>query len=181
MFTARYGLIPYINRLRLVFKRLVKKVHPCTGRTAHRESRGIALLFLYHGTRRGEGLASCSGRSLPSGKTRHPLYRRLCGPQDRSGQVRKILPPPGFGPRTVQSVASRYADWATRLISDKYISHFKCDLVLLLEKTSFSKNHQHICARLHRHRQEGRLLHKGGNGATVDRALAPIQFFLFHS
>jgi len=28
-------------------------VHPCTGRTAHRESRGIALLFLDHGTRRG--------------------------------------------------------------------------------------------------------------------------------
>ena len=29
------------------------KVHPCTGRTAHRESRGIALPFHDHGTRRG--------------------------------------------------------------------------------------------------------------------------------
>ena len=27
----------------------------CTGRTAHRGSRGIALLFLDHGTRSGEG------------------------------------------------------------------------------------------------------------------------------
>ena len=30
----------------------------CTGQTAHRGSRGIALLFLDHGTRRGEGSAS---------------------------------------------------------------------------------------------------------------------------
>jgi len=28
------------------------KVYPCTGRTAHRGSRGIALLFHDHGTRR---------------------------------------------------------------------------------------------------------------------------------
>jgi hypothetical protein len=34
------------------------------------------------------------------------------GPQGRSGRVRKISPPPGFDPRTVQPVASRYADWA---------------------------------------------------------------------
>jgi hypothetical protein len=26
--------------------------------------------------------------------------------------VRKISPPPGFDPRTVQPVASRYTDWA---------------------------------------------------------------------
>ena len=62
----------------------------------------------------GEGSASRPGRSLLPGKTRYPLYRRLGGPQDRSGQVRKISPPPGFDPRTVQSVASRYTDWATR-------------------------------------------------------------------
>ena len=31
----------------------VKKAHSCTGRTAHRGSKGIALLFLDHGTRRG--------------------------------------------------------------------------------------------------------------------------------
>jgi len=43
-------------------------------------------------------------------KTKHPLYRRLGGPQDRSGRVRKISPPPEFDPRTVQPVASRYTD-----------------------------------------------------------------------
>ena len=37
-------------------------------------------------------------------KTRYPLYRRLGEPQDRYGRVRKISPPPGFDPRTVQPV-----------------------------------------------------------------------------
>ena len=57
---------------------------------------------------------------LPPGKTRYPFYRRLGGPQGRSGQVRKISPPPVFDPRTVQPVASRYADYATR----PTVSHF---------------------------------------------------------
>jgi len=62
----------------------------------------------------GEGSALRPGRSLPPGKDPVPLYRRLGGPQGRSRQVRKISPPPGFDPRTVQPVASRYTDWATR-------------------------------------------------------------------
>ena len=86
---------------------LVQALRLCTGRTAHRGSRCIALPFLDHGTRRGEGSISRPGRYLPPGKTRYPLYRRLGGPQGRSGQVRKISPPPGFDPRTVQPVASR--------------------------------------------------------------------------
>ena len=53
----------------------------------------------------GEGSASRPGRSLPPGKTRYPLYSRLGGPQGPSGHVRKISPPPGFDPRTVQLVA----------------------------------------------------------------------------
>jgi len=47
---------------------------------------------------------------LLPGKTRYPLYRRLGGPQDRSGRVRKISPQPGFYPRTVQLVTSHYTD-----------------------------------------------------------------------
>jgi len=61
-----------------------------------------------------EGSASRPGRSLPPGKTQCPLYRRLGGPQGRSGQVRNISPPPGFDPRTAQPVARRYTDYATR-------------------------------------------------------------------
>ena len=52
--------------------------------------------------------------ALPPGKTRYPLYRRLGGSQGRSGEVRKIWPPLGFDPRTVQPVASRYTDYSTR-------------------------------------------------------------------
>jgi len=58
----------------------------------------------------GEGSLSRPGHYLPPGKTRYPLYRRMGGPQDRSGKVRKISPPPGFDPRTVQPITSRYTD-----------------------------------------------------------------------
>jgi len=51
------------------------------------------------------------GRFTP-GKTWNPLYRRLGGPQGRSGRARKISPPPGFDSRSVQSLASRYTDRA---------------------------------------------------------------------
>ena len=51
--------------------------------------------------------------TFPPGKTRYSLYSRLCGPKGRSGRVRKISPPPGFDPWTVQPVATRYNDWAT--------------------------------------------------------------------
>jgi hypothetical protein len=61
-----------------------------------------------------EGSASQPGHSLPPGKTRYSLYRRLGGPQGRSGQMRKISLAPGFDLRTFQPVASRYTDYATR-------------------------------------------------------------------
>jgi hypothetical protein len=51
------------------------------------------------------------GRFTPVKETRYPLYR-LGEPQGRSGRVRKISPPPGFDPRTVQPIASRYTDYA---------------------------------------------------------------------
>jgi hypothetical protein len=63
---------------------LVQTLRLCTGRMANRGSRGIALPFHDHGT----GSASRPGRSLPPGKTRYLLYRRLGGPQGWSGQVR---------------------------------------------------------------------------------------------
>ena len=94
---------------------LIQALRLCTGRTAHRGSRDIAPPIHDHCTRRGgEGSASRPSRSLPPGKTRYPLYRRLSGPQGRSGQVRKISSPPGFDARTVRPVATRYTDYANR-------------------------------------------------------------------
>jgi len=50
--------------------------------------------------------------ALPPRKARYPLYGRLGGPQTRSGRMRKLSPPPGFDPKTIQPVASRYTDCA---------------------------------------------------------------------
>ena len=50
--------------------------------------------------------------ALSSGKTRYQLYRRLGRSEGQSGRVRKNSPPPGFDPRIVQPVVSRYIDWA---------------------------------------------------------------------
>ena len=93
---------------------LVQALRLCTGRTAHRGSRGIALPFLEHGTRRGWGVSLTPRPLFTPGKTRYPLYRRLGGPQGRSGQVRKISPKPEIDPRTFQPVVSHYTDYATR-------------------------------------------------------------------
>ena len=104
---------------------LVQALRLCTVRTAHRGSRCIALLFHDHGTRRGWGVSVTLRPLFTPGKTGHPLYRRLGGLQCRSVEVRKISSPPGFDPRTVQTVASRYTDWATRPTSDYFIKDNK--------------------------------------------------------
>jgi hypothetical protein len=93
---------------------LVEALRHCTGRTAHRRSRGTALPFLDHSTRRGWVFSVTSLPLFTPGKTRYPLYRRLGGPQGRSGQVQKTSPPSEFDIRTVQPVASRYTAYATR-------------------------------------------------------------------
>ena len=60
---------------------------------------------------------------FPGKRPGSPLYRRLGGPQGRSGRVRKIAPTPGFDPRTVQPVASRCTDYAMP-VQSKHISYF---------------------------------------------------------
>jgi len=45
--------------------------------------------------------------ALPPGKIRYQIFRRLWGPESRSGRVRKISAPSGFDPRTFQPVASQ--------------------------------------------------------------------------
>jgi len=119
--TASDGNFSVVGRFLLIQAKvkctLVQALRFCTGCTAHRGSRGIALLFLDHCTRKGEWPASRPDRSLPPGKTRYPLHGRLSGSQGRSGQVRKISPPSGFDPRTVQPVASRYTNYTTRSAS----------------------------------------------------------------
>ena len=61
----------------------------------------------------GEWSAARPGRNLPPRKTRYPFYRRLGGPQGRSGRAENPVPT-GIRSRTVQPLVSRYTDWATR-------------------------------------------------------------------
>jgi hypothetical protein len=51
---------------------------------------------------------------LTHGKNPVPILQEAGGSQGRSGQVRKISPQRVLDPLTVQSVASRYTDYATR-------------------------------------------------------------------
>ena len=69
-----------------------------------------STLFKITALKMGVGDQHHAPAALPSGKTRYHLYRRLGGLQGLSGRVRKISPPPGFDPLTVQPVASRYID-----------------------------------------------------------------------
>jgi len=48
--------------------------------------------------------------TLRRGRTWYQLFRRLGGPQNWCGRVRKISSTSGFDPRTVQPVVSRYTD-----------------------------------------------------------------------
>ena len=52
--------------------------------------------FFNLGARWGGWLAPRPGRFTPGKETRYPLYRRLGGPQGRSGRSRKISPPACF-------------------------------------------------------------------------------------
>jgi hypothetical protein len=52
----------------------------------------------------GECLFTCEKETL------YALYSRLGGPQGWSGQVQKILPSPGFNPRTVRPIAIHYRE-----------------------------------------------------------------------
>jgi len=70
----------------------------------------------------GEGSASRPGSTLPSGNTRYQLYRRLGGPQGRSGQVRKISPPPGFDPPTIQRSRIYQLKYSSCIVCITYIS-----------------------------------------------------------
>ena len=63
---------------------------------------------------------------LPPGKTRYPLYRRLGGPQGRSGRTENLVPT-GIRSPTVQPVVNRYTDWATRP-TNKYSNAWITDL-----------------------------------------------------
>ena len=71
----RSGVVGSWRKYVIVKCTLVQALRLCTGRTGHRGSRGIAVPFHDHGTRKGWGSASRPGRSLPSGKDPVPIVQ----------------------------------------------------------------------------------------------------------
>ena len=88
------------------------KVQPRTGHEGPEGEQMYSSTLPWNSALDGMGGQRHAPAALPPGKTRFLLYRRLGGPQSRFGRVRKISPPQGFDPWTVQPVASRYTDWA---------------------------------------------------------------------
>jgi hypothetical protein len=80
----------------------------CTGRTAHRGSRGIALLFHGHGTRRRWGVRVMLRPLFIPRKEPVPIVQEAGWTPVPVWTGAENIAPKGFGPRTVQSVASRY-------------------------------------------------------------------------
>jgi len=99
----------------------------------------------------GEWSAARPGHTLPPGKTRYPMYRRLGGSQGRSRRAENLVPT-GIRSRTVQPVVSRYTDWATgptvdvyRLLKSLPLSPNTCRrLVIILVNELFAKPLQFI-------------------------------------
>jgi len=80
---------------------LVQALRLCISRTADRGVEVYLYSFLTTAIEGGEGSASRPGHSLLPGRTCSQSYRRLGGPEGRSGQVRQISRQPGFDPLTV--------------------------------------------------------------------------------
>ena len=111
MKSSRHGLL--MNRVWvrnwLPFKDKGKgKGHPITGNEGPEREQTCSSTLPSTPALDGVGSKRHAPAALPPGKTWYPLHKRLGGPQGRSGRVREMSLPPGFDPRTVQTVASRY-------------------------------------------------------------------------
>ena len=93
----------------------VQALRLCTCRMADRGSRGIALPFHDHGTRRGWGVSVTPRPLFTPGRDPVPIVQAAgWAPVPVWDRCGKFRPKQGFDPRTVQPVASCYTDWAIR-------------------------------------------------------------------
>jgi len=96
---------------------LVQALRLCTGRTAHRGSRGIVLLFHDDGNRRGWGVSVTPRPLFTLGKDPVQIVQRgWVDPRAGLERCGKSRPPPGFDSQTVQPVGSHYTDYDFRVL-----------------------------------------------------------------
>jgi len=93
---------------------LVQALRLSTGRTAHRGSRGIAVLFLVHCTRRVWGVSVTARPLYPRERPGTHCTGGWMGHRAGLDRWGKSRPQTGFDLRTVHPVAIRYTDCATR-------------------------------------------------------------------
>jgi hypothetical protein len=101
------------------------KVHLEQAMKAEREL-DVQLYPLFNFGTRCVGGQRHAPATLPPGETQYPFYRRFIGAGFRSGRMRKTSPPPKLEARTVEPVASCYADCAipAAMLELGDISHF---------------------------------------------------------
>jgi hypothetical protein len=87
---------------------LIQAFKLCTGRTAHRGSRGIALLFHDHGTRKGWGVSVTPRPLFTPGNDSVPIVQEAGWAPGPVWTGAENLASSVFDPRTVQPVASRH-------------------------------------------------------------------------
>ena len=91
----------------------------------------------------GEWSAARPGRTLPPGKTRYPLYRRLGGPQGRSGRAENLVLT-GIRSRIVQPVVSTSVKYRCYFVGVKRLGR-ETDLLLSVNRFkniwSYDANH----------------------------------------
>ena len=79
---------------------------------AQRGSEGVTPTIRNLGARRRWGVGLNRRLFFPTAKTLYPLCRRLSNPRGPVWTARKILPPPGLDPRSIQPVAYRDTNYA---------------------------------------------------------------------
>jgi hypothetical protein len=100
---------------------LVQALRLCTGLTTHRGSRSIALLFHDHSTRMGWGISITLWLLFTPGKDPVPIVQKAGWAPGPVWTGAENLTPPGFDSWTVQSVASRYTEYATQPSSTYWV------------------------------------------------------------
>jgi hypothetical protein len=86
------------------------KIHPIQTTKGLEGSSGIPLLILNLGARRGWVVSTTPRPLYPRERPGTHCTGGLMGPRAGLDVREKSRPPPGFDPRTVQPVASRYTD-----------------------------------------------------------------------
>jgi hypothetical protein len=135
---------------------LIQALRLCTGRTAHRGSRGIALPFLDHGTRRGWGVSVTTRPLFTPGKDPVPIVQEAGWVPKPVWKGAENLAPTGIGSpdRTARS-QSRY-----RLSYPEFrhvsftITHLQCSKATQHRHTSSRTNCLLVCVLMYARKVE---------------------------